>query len=1207
MKQTDEWTTVTLFVSSTFADMDAERDHIRRIVIPQLEEFFNPLHVTIRVIDLRWGVNTKDDKNLIDRDAKILKVCMEEIDRSRPFFIGLLGSRYGWVPDDTRIKRSLPQLDMDRCHHLLQTNEISVTALEFYYGLFEKSYPSRSIVCIRNEEVNDNIPEDYQKKYIETQYQSQLNNLKKIITDYFHHNNKDELLVNYSPTWNGKNLDNLDEFDTKLYELLKRCILEDVGERQQSFENWIEKDIAEQVEFIHQNTRSFIGCESILTELRNNLENTENPIILFSGESGSGKSSIMCQLANELQKEWKDNPNHLLLFHSASVSGNASSVSNMLECFCLQISTILNEKYEPVEEGTEMSGDEIEAFSSWVSTFNIIGHEKVNYMSRDQIVLHNFEKLVKQATEAGIHLTLLIDAYDCFNKHSQLISLKWLSLLNVSTIISTIPDSSEELQKIPQSIIIQVPSFNETDTRNMITSLCTNNCKEVHSSVVSSLLTHGTCDYLSHYSPLWLKMATHALFTLDISDFEAIRDRQEEDNEAKIEQYMLDLVNEFPNLPGDMFIYLLKRAAENLGDKFVYQVMYYLAASRYGLRESDLSALLKEEWNEFTFSILRRWFRPYFTENGSDKQWNISHQLLKNKLNELNKKNLCETHKTLVRHFRNLKSDDPIRIRELMYHVTQSKESILFNYTYSCRLPIAIQAGTLILVDELESNPQLFEIFCEEIREMYQNNQESKDTWREINNNLQQKLNEGKDASESDSNVDKYKNNSSQSRHMYDRIVKTLSNHLMHIGKEGMNEKILQIVTPMMESDMDDLVVKEILLPNAYLNLRDIYEHSYNIELKEFYNQKNKELTQNTFTDFSRNFFIDLSKLNNTLENEDHEQIIHQTTELVEKELPEDWEVDWLDERAYLGLLLLHYTLKNPNMEDKDNFEDIYNAFTEDIANGNFEKKYSEEYLKTLTIWEARVNVLALFMENIAKIILPMHSQLAIICQQESCTLYKAVCVNSGSLEDIAEYILSLQATGLLYEKAQEDEKALSTYFEAQRLAKEIHMHNPDFEDGKMRILSIYRVLGDFAFKNKRYDTALDSYLEYKRYASELYENNPSRAQWQSSLVNALKATGESYLQLKDYESARQEFGEAINHVNELVKKANTVPFFSLMVEIYLYFSHACFCLEDYEKCYHSAQSARQVLTMLIDNGVQPNPENIKWADSILSAFNNQN
>lgn len=167
-------------------------------------------------------------------------------------------------------------------------------------------------------------------------------------------------------------------------------------------------------------------------------------------------------------------------------------------------------------------------------------------------------------------------------------------------------------------------------------------------------------------------------------------------------------------------------------------------------------------------------------------------------------------------------------------------------------------------------------------------------------------------------------------------------------------------------------------------------------------------------------------------------------------------------------------------------------------------------------------------------------------------------------------------------------------------------MHNPDFEDGKMRILSISRVLGDFAFKNKRYDTALASYQEYKRHAAELYENNPSRKQWQSSLVNALKATGKSYLRLENYQSAQQEFGEAINHVNELVKKANTVPFFSLMAEIYLYFSHTCFHLKDYERCYYAALSAKQVLTMLRENGAHPDPENIKWADNILAVFEKQ-
>ena len=32
------------------------------------------------------------------RELEVLKVCIAEVQRSRPFLIGLIGDRYGWVP-----------------------------------------------------------------------------------------------------------------------------------------------------------------------------------------------------------------------------------------------------------------------------------------------------------------------------------------------------------------------------------------------------------------------------------------------------------------------------------------------------------------------------------------------------------------------------------------------------------------------------------------------------------------------------------------------------------------------------------------------------------------------------------------------------------------------------------------------------------------------------------------------------------------------------------------------------------------------------------------------------------------------------------------------------------------------------------------------------------------------------------------------------
>lgn len=90
------WKTISIFVSSTFSDMQAERDYIRKYTIPLLEEYFNPKHISIKFIDLRWGVNTRDG-NIEDREEEILRVCFNEIQRCRPFFLGLIGDRYGTI------------------------------------------------------------------------------------------------------------------------------------------------------------------------------------------------------------------------------------------------------------------------------------------------------------------------------------------------------------------------------------------------------------------------------------------------------------------------------------------------------------------------------------------------------------------------------------------------------------------------------------------------------------------------------------------------------------------------------------------------------------------------------------------------------------------------------------------------------------------------------------------------------------------------------------------------------------------------------------------------------------------------------------------------------------------------------------------------------------------------------------------------------
>ena len=54
------WRNVRVFLSSTFRDMHAERDHLIKVTFPALRERLLPHRVELYDIDLRWGI-TEDE------------------------------------------------------------------------------------------------------------------------------------------------------------------------------------------------------------------------------------------------------------------------------------------------------------------------------------------------------------------------------------------------------------------------------------------------------------------------------------------------------------------------------------------------------------------------------------------------------------------------------------------------------------------------------------------------------------------------------------------------------------------------------------------------------------------------------------------------------------------------------------------------------------------------------------------------------------------------------------------------------------------------------------------------------------------------------------------------------------------------------------------------------------------------------------------
>ncbi len=115
---------IRIFISSTFQDMQAEREELMKRVVPALVARCRERGVFLDVVDLRWGVTAED------RDAgRLLPICLGEIDGCRPFFIGLLGERYGWVPDalPASVVADMPWLEPLRGY--------SITAIEIHHAV----------------------------------------------------------------------------------------------------------------------------------------------------------------------------------------------------------------------------------------------------------------------------------------------------------------------------------------------------------------------------------------------------------------------------------------------------------------------------------------------------------------------------------------------------------------------------------------------------------------------------------------------------------------------------------------------------------------------------------------------------------------------------------------------------------------------------------------------------------------------------------------------------------------------------------------------------------------------------------------------------------------------------------------------------------------------------------------------------------------
>ena len=145
--------TIRIFVSSTFRDMDTERDALRNLVEPRLNEALSRYGIDVKLVDLRHTVETNKKLTTEQREQRVFQICMDEIESCSPYFIALIGHRYGWIPDLKKMGISEKYEKLQREDFTNGKDKISVTSYELLSGLFrDNEINKRSLVYLRNDD-----------------------------------------------------------------------------------------------------------------------------------------------------------------------------------------------------------------------------------------------------------------------------------------------------------------------------------------------------------------------------------------------------------------------------------------------------------------------------------------------------------------------------------------------------------------------------------------------------------------------------------------------------------------------------------------------------------------------------------------------------------------------------------------------------------------------------------------------------------------------------------------------------------------------------------------------------------------------------------------------------------------------------------------------------------------------------------------------
>ncbi len=557
------WKTIRVFISSTFRDMQAERDWLVRFVFPRLREDLAKYRIHFVDVDLRWGVTS---------DQNALGVCRTVIDECHPRFMCMLGGRYGWVPEG---------------------QGKSITADEIHYGVLGREAEKRghSFFYFRDVRATARMVEETPSDFREpngSDNAQKLAALKKAIVDA----GLNPRIYGEDAQWDAeqKRLAGLEAFGNQVHTDLFESLKSDpeLAERFRGSTTPLDEfaEEAEQMEaFIEERTERFVLgsrkylLDDMLAFVTGDPAVAGPNIFVLTGDPGSGKSAFLAKFTRDLAAL---HSSYFLLPTFVGASTGSTDLRRTLRRLCHDLA-LAADNTEPLP------------------------------LDIKELITH-FQKLLAEA--AGRRRVILV--FDALNQFDATDGAHWLNWLprelppGVRIVASVIApaDGQPEHQTLailrtrPGTRLEKLEPLTEADTLAVIEGSLRRYAKRLSPEQLATLLAKP-----AGRLPLYVLTALEELRTL--GTYEEITDRIRTLPGDARALFGWILTERLARDPG-----FRDREGWPCGAALVGKFAACLGVSRHGLSPAELAALLDPDDPLGNVAALLRLVRPYLMRRG---------------------------------------------------------------------------------------------------------------------------------------------------------------------------------------------------------------------------------------------------------------------------------------------------------------------------------------------------------------------------------------------------------------------------------------------------------------------------------------------------------------------------------------------------------------------------------------------------------------